>query len=222
MNPIFALYDPRDLRDFAIAGTEILPDEFSILDLSSSFHAVASSMEMMNVLANQILLGTGIAILVVVNLLIMLFLGSRRHEIGIYLALGERRITIIGQMVLEVAIVVLFSMILALFVGQFLSGILSRTMLQNDIVNINNSMADERVSFASEFVPVFTTPEQSPELSWFYGGQMTADEFLEQYDVSLTPEFIILFSGMGSLVVLLSTIFPIAYIVRLNPKKVLM
>ena len=206
--PIFALYDARDLGVFSIAANEILPSGLSILDLSVSYQEVISSMEMMEVLANQILWGTSVAVLLVTSLLIMLFFLDRKHEIGVYLALGEKRIKIVTQMVLEVAIVALFSMILSLFAGQIFSDMISRTLLENDILNTNDPI-DEWFAFPTQ-------------LESFYGGQMTADEFLKQYDVSITLESIVWFSGVGSIVVLLATAIPITYIVKLDPKKVLM
>jgi len=208
MEPIFALYDPRDLRAFSIAAEEILPPGLSILDLSVSYQEVATSMEMMEALANHILLASSVAVLLVTSLLIMLFFLDRKREIGIYLALGEKRVNIIIQMVLEVAVVALLSMIIALFVGQFLSDLISRMMLENDIINTSN--------------PIYEHFAFSRQLNWFYSGQMTADNFLEQYDTSLTLKSVLLFFGFGSIVVLLATIIPITYAVRLEPKNVLM
>jgi len=112
-------------------------------------------------------------------------------------------------MLLEVVVIALSSMLLALFASQFAAEALSTHLLQNDLISMENPV-DERFSLFP------------PELTWFYGGQMTADEFIAQYDVSLTREAVVLFFGVGGLTVLLATVIPVVYIVRLQPKKVLL
>jgi len=52
--------------------------------------------------------------------------------------------------------------------------------------------------------------------------EITPEEVAEQFDVSLSTEVIFLIYGIGLAVVVMSTLVSVIYVVRLNPKKVLM
>jgi len=52
-------------------------------------------------------------------------------------------------------------------------------------------------------------------------GELSVEESLEMFDTSLDAATISTFVGVGTVVILLSTVIPIAYVVKLEPKKVL-
>ena len=83
----------------------------------------------------MILLGAIIATIVIISLLILLFLSDRKHEIGVYLALGSKKKGIIFQIVTEVLILSIIGMTGALFVGNVMASNLSQEMLRNELVN---------------------------------------------------------------------------------------
>ncbi|MCL1948859.1 MAG: FtsX-like permease family protein [Turicibacter sp.] len=74
---------------------------------------------------NLILVGSYIyqlaawASFIVLGLLIVIFLRDRRTEIGIYLALGEKKWAIIKQLLMELGIVVAFSLAISIFWGVY-------------------------------------------------------------------------------------------------------
>ena len=51
---------------------------------------------------------------------------------------------------------------------------------------------------------------------------LTVDEMIEAFDTTLTIEAIIWFYVVGIGTVMISTLIPIVYLVKLNPKKVLL
>ena len=51
---------------------------------------------------------------------------------------------------------------------------------------------------------------------------LTTEDVLDSYEVSLNSSYILGFYGIGLLTILISTVIPLIYIVRLNPKKILM
>jgi putative ABC transport system permease protein len=136
-----------------------------------------------------------------------LFLHDRKHEIGIYLALGEKRAKIMMQILAEVATITFVAMSLALFVGNQVSNMMTREMLRVEVL-----MPREREHNGSLMRLGFmqSAPDIYPE------------ELMEIFDVSLDKGAIIIFYTIGLGTVILSTIVPIFYVTRLNPKKVLM
>ena len=211
---MFALYDPLDLNSFRATVEPMLPDGWQIMDLSETFANMSSSMQTLQDIANWILFGAIGSSLLVLSLLIILFLRDRRYEFGVYLALGEKRLKIIGQVMLEVISIAVISISLALFAGNIISNNLSRSMLLTELSNISDNLPPHAM-FADG---------NSIIMRW--GGlgvrEMTPAEMLEAFDIPLEISTIFIFYVIGLTVVMLSTGLSTMYIFRLNPKKVLM
>jgi putative ABC transport system permease protein len=142
-----------------------------------------------------------------------LFLRDRRHEIGIYSALGERKIRVISQIVFEVIVVAFTSITLSLFAGGLIASSISKKTLNNQM--IGDASGDDNSKPYIEY--------GSSSLDWMgYGINVTSEDLMSAYKVSLTGSTIIIFYIIGLGTVLVSTIIPIIYITKLKPKKILM
>ena len=205
---LFALYDPLDLEKFNAMATELLPDFWMIHDLTHEFDAISNSMIDMQDIANWILIGVSIASLIVLGLLVVLLLHDRREEIGIYLALGESKINVIFQMIIEIATISLIAIVLALFIGNILSEYITITMLRQELIynpnllpNLNMSVRDfSGMGFALH---------------------MTGEEMLKAYSVSLDGSTIFICFGATIGMIILSIIFPMIYLIKINVKDIL-
>ena len=205
---VFVLNDINDVEAFRQAAASILPPTFRVQDLSSTFAHISGSMESMLGIANIILWVSVGATLIILSLLITLFLRDRKREIGIYLALGEKKINIIAQILMEVLMVAIVGITLSLFAGNVISEGMSSQMLRNQMI-----AEMESGNFWGEWNPL-------EHLG--FDNHMTMDEMLENYQVSLDGQTIALFYLVGTGTVILSTLVPILYVTSLNPKKILM
>ena len=209
---LFVLENPAYINEFREVAKPLLPDDFHYFeDLSSSFDAIASSMETMQSVADWILYVSIGAILLSLSLLIILLLHNRRYEMGVYLALGEKKGKIISQISMEIVATSFIGMTLAVFAGHCISSTMSRSMLMNELQAQQNDHSlytdNEWTVFDDIGIPTI---------------DMSIDEMVDAFEVSLTTDTILLFYAIGLGAVVLSTIGPALYIVTLNPKKVLM
>jgi putative ABC transport system permease protein len=60
------------------------------------------------------------------------------------------------------------------------------------------------------------------ELARLTNSSISEDDVIDAYNISLNPTYILLFYVVGIGVVLVSTVAPLIYIMRLNPKKIMM
>ena len=207
----FLLYDPRDLAAFTEAANELLPGFWGVANLSGAFHSVISSMDTILEIADLILWLTMGATIITLTLTITLLLRERRHEIGIYMALGDRKFKILSQFLTEIFLVATVGIALALFTGNILSDQISRNMFEQTMIERMN----DEYSLAFD-------PNISNDLMLFNPGDIPLEEALEMYDTSLDTQTIAIFIGVSFIIILISTIAPIVQIVRLEPKKVLL
>jgi len=213
VTPLFVLDDPADIDNFRTAAEDILPDFYTIEDLSSTFDDIASSMETMQGIANWILWVSIVATLLILSLLITLFLRDRRYEMGVYLALGEKKGKIVSQILMEVVVTSFVAITLAVFTGNIISGVMSRNMLRDALVEQANQ-DDDPWGWSGQWsiFDQFGIPTTN----------MSTDEMMDAFQISLSVETVGLFYIVGLGAVVLSTMAPVLYVVTLNPKKVLM
>jgi len=207
---VYSLHDASDIPAFRAAVEEMTPEFFTVLDAAGdNFAGIESSMESLSGLANIILwIAVGASVLIL-SLLITLFLRERKREIGIYLALGEGRMKVITQMMLEVLVIALVAVTLSLFVGNVLAGGISESMLRNDLAGTGYDMYGgghwggilDQMGIASD---------------------ISTDEVLAHYNTSLDLTTVATFfvASIGTVVV--ATIVPMLYILRLNPRKIML
>jgi len=215
ITPLFVIRDPEMMDDFVEAAMPLLPNEFwTFIDRSGAFDSVASSMASIQTIANVILWVSVGATVAILSLLITLFLRDRRFEMGVYLALGEKRGKIITQILLEVVVTSFIAITASFFVGSIISSSISRNMLVNEL----QGQADATDEWGNSWRQEWTVFDQLGIPS----NDLSPEEMMELFDVSLDGQTIILFYGIGLGAVILSTLAPVFYIVTLNPKKVLM
>jgi len=204
----FILNDSRELGDFSEATREILPEFWEVTDLSGAFGQITNSMNSVLGVADFLLWGTSGAMIIILSLSITLFLRDRKHEIGIYRALGERKSHIVRQILFEVLAIFLPAIVLSLFIGNVLSSTISREMIMQDIIR--------QMTEGGSFMEV------DWNLLFFNPGPMTAEEMMASFDTSLNIRTIIIFLTASIIITLVSTVVPILYTMRLEPKQMLM
>ncbi|WP_077603847.1 ABC transporter permease [Oceanobacillus sojae] len=199
--PIYYLNNPEDIEAFTEEVKPLLPELYTVISASDQYENIAGPIESMSKLAKYVLIVAVIATVLITGLVVLLFLRDRKRELGIYLSLGEKRSRVVGQILIEVMVVAVVGITLSLFSGNLLAQQVSDTMMKAD---------DNKDEYYEEY---------------YYEGistDLTADDVMDSYEVTLNSSYILGFYGVGLVTILISTIIPLIYIVRLNPKKILM
>jgi len=213
VNAFFLLYDPRDASIFIHTANEMLPEGWEVRDFSGIHASMTVSLTNLNSIAENILVATIVVGILVLTLVVILFLGDRKNEIGIYMALGERKQKIITQIILEITIIFVVAMICSLIFGAIISNTISSSMVEQELRNQIQIREADPHSFIDIDVPWF--------LMMFNPGVMTFDAMIETFDTSLSARTVVLFFAVGGVLVSAATIAPIIKIMRLEPREVL-
>jgi len=211
ISPIYVLHEPLYISNFREAAQPLLGNFWGMSDGSNRFEPITNSMATMGEIANGALIGAVVAAFIIGGLMITLLLHDRRHEIGIYLALGEKKGKVLNQILIEILMVTLVAITASLFVGTFVSTHLSQELLRNEIADLT---VTPNTLFSGELIePWERAGLPSP---------MSGEEMLEFYDVSLSGATVASFYVVSLAIVSLSTVIPIVYIMKLEPKDILM
>ena len=210
----FVLNEPQDLEAFETYAATVLPQFWTTQSDRKDFERVATPLNAIRDLMQTALIVIVCAAVVLITLVIVLFLRDRRHEFGIYLSLGDPKVRVLSQVLIEVVLVALVALVLALFTGALLSGTVSQFMLENQPTP-----------------PV--VPEASligPGMSMVYAedplaqnqNTMSYSDILAHYQVGFSAVYVLLFLGIGLGTVVVACALSMLYVLRLKPKKILM
>ncbi|WP_265457640.1 ABC transporter permease [Enterococcus sp. HY326] len=205
--PNYQLNSPEDVEAFRQEAETLLPSAYIIRASTDTYDEVGGSMKKLSQISGYVVIVAVIATLVIISLVVVLFLRDRKHELGIYLAIGEHRRNVVLQILIELLIISIIAMGLSLVTGNFLGGSLSESLLQSDMLASNGNNMDNM----SYYYDVFAN---NPTL--------TADQIQNAYEVTFSMGYIVTFILTGLLTVFASALLPLIYILRLNPKKIMM
>ena len=192
----------NELDEFKSENLSKLPKGYEFNDNSEKYNSVATPMQNMKDLSNIIVYSSIIASIIIIGLISILFCKERKKEMGIYLALGEKKVNIAMQILLETLIIAIIAITISIFTGNILATKVSEKMLKNQI-NEQNTQTTNQGYYNSEDL-------------------IDDEEIMDNYKVTLDISTIISIYLIAIFSISVSTILPIYYTLKLNPRKILM
>jgi len=206
--PLFLIDDPRNLEAFILAANAILPDFWIGLDLSSTLENVISSLYFIQNLAQWGLLAIVIFTSAGVSLANFLFLYDRKREMGIYLSLGEYKVKIVLQILIETLAIASTSIAVSILSGNAISRYVTSRLLVNEFLNRQEASLDNVVHGIET-------------LRLFSQGDLLLDEMLSLFDISLGFGSVLMIFLIAFVVISLTTVVTTIFFLKLNAKKLL-
>ena len=207
---VFVLHDPDYVESFSNLINPYLPGFYEAHNLFNRYEPISKSMESLLEISDFIMNGAIIMSVLTLGLVTALFLSDRRREIGIYLALGEKKTKIVFQIIFEICLISINALVLSIIFGNLLSNQLSRNMIYNQISTVdvgNRNHLNNEIDMLERLG---------------FGAPMSAEEMLVFFDTSLNTATIVNFFTVGVLTVGVSITIPLVYMMKINVKKVLL
>ncbi|MGX8851300.1 FtsX-like permease family protein [Amedibacillus sp. YH-ame10] len=204
VQPQFILKDMKYLKDFQEEALDIFPEKsYSILSASDAYDVAAKPLKTMGGMLDTIFIVTVVASIVILALVLCIFMYLRQKEMGIFLALGERKTKIIGQLLAETLIVALIGASLAIFTSIIFSNMLADNAMQS-LLAPSDDMIGGFISSSS------SSPNITPEM------------ISQQYSGGFAVSTILIFYGTMFATIIVAQFTTVLYLLRLSPKKILM
>lgn len=202
---MYVLKSPDEVEAFKQETQPLLPKLYTVKASTDQYEQIGGSMKKMSQISGYVVMIAVIATLLIISLVVLLFMRDRKHELGIYLSLGDKRSHVMGQIIIEMLIISGIALILSLITGNFLGKMVSESLLNSDLLNNSN----DQMNMFMGFDGLGTT-------------ELTTDDIMNAYEVKFSLGYIVTYLVVGLGTVLMSAILPLLYIVRLNPKKIMM
>lgn len=210
----YYLDDPEHIDAFkkqAQSSTKIDFETYTLDANDQAYQRSVSSLENMETFATIFLWVVLIAGSAILCLILILTVRNRFYEFGVLLSLGQSKIKIILQQLLEVLMIAFLAFILSLGTGKMASHIISDMLInsqQSSQNTVKMNMKDEHMEKSKKNESLFDKAIQNPVVA--------------QLGVSLTPQNIFELGEITMVICVISVILPSVYILRLSPREILM
>ena len=182
--------------DEKIYVDETLSETLRFNSTDEIYKKISAPIESMSGVANFLLISSSILCVLILSVAVFILIRNRRHEIGILISLGESKLKVILQIVLEIYLVGMLALGFSMVSGNELGKMYSSYLVGEQI--------------------------EESRLDLSVDENKLQEEMLENYTFELTSDYIISVMSVGTLVMILSVLVPVGYIVRLKPKKILL
>ncbi|GKQ43182.1 ABC transporter permease [Companilactobacillus sp. RD055328] len=223
----YSLNSPTQKSAFIkTAKKDINTNKFSLVADDSTYQQLKKSMKQMESFANKIVWLVAIAGTIILALIIILMVRERRYEMGVLLSLGESRIKIVGQLLVEMLMLLIVSLTLAGATGKFAGQALSKQMM-SQITSTTTSSTDQpgRMGGAPTTGPSSNSGEKPSGQPNGQPGQTanngTNKQNQPEMKLQISAVTLLQLGAFGFTIIAFAVLLASMNILRLEPRKIL-
>ena len=147
-------------------------------------------------------------------LILALTIRNRYYEIGVLLSLGQSKVKIITQQLIEIGLIAVVAFVISLGTGQLTSHYMGNMLESSSSSNV--MQMDQKGDQSNDNQQKNNTKTKENFL-----GNMMEGPSNQELDVSITGENVIQLAGVTAAICIVSIAVPAAYVLRLTPRQIL-
>lgn len=205
--------DPENIDSFinqAQTESSIDFDTFMLDANDQLYQQMVGPIQNVASFSNNVVYLVSIAGAVILGLIVMMSIRERVYEMGVLLAIGEKKWKLIGQFIAEILIVALIAMAISTISGNLVANKIGDQLLSQEMVQSETTSSNPE-SFGGR---------GGMRMGMFGQTQQQADP-IDELQVNVTAQDLGFLGAIGLLIAILSTLVPSISILRLQPKTIL-
>ena len=214
---IYYLDDSENAEAFvelAKKKSDIDFDTFSLDANNRLYQQNASSLESMQSFAKMFVWIVVIAGSAILCLILALTIRNRYYEIGVLLSLGQSKVKIIAQQLIEIGLIAVVAFVISLGTGQLTSHYMGNMLESGSSSNV--MQMDQK-----DDQPNDNQQKTNTQTKENFLGNMMEGPSNQELDVSITGENVVQLAGVTAAICIVSIAVPAAYVLRLTPRQIL-
>ena len=196
----YILKSQDDMQQFKEQADILLPDEYEVKFYYDSFQEVISPLNSLNRIADFLFIVSVFSTMVILSLMLYITIFERKKELGIYIALGRKKMDIFLQLLEETMVIIFVAVLLAGFTGSLLVANFSDKVINRQLITQEETSVQSNSSVL----------------------QKDNMKILENYHVEITPTFFAIYILLFIIITFISMLIPTVILLKLNPKKLLL
>lgn len=219
----FYIDDPINVDEFVefAEGLDIDLETYSVDAGNKEYESMMAPIENISSFSKTTIVIVTVFGGVILALIIMLSIKSRITEIGMLMALGEKRLKIVGQFLTEAIVTLVIAFGISIVLGGVISDKVADVLLENELTAETSYSSSSKEGGILGFNEGAMERPTGGNMPGGFRGEKETVEKISELDVSISSENVIDMGLLSLIVVLLATILPSIIIMRYNPKKIL-
>lgn len=221
---IYYLDDPENAEAFvelAKKKSDIDFDTFSLDANNRLYQQNAPSLESMKSFAKMFVWIVVIAGSAILCLILALTIRNRYYEIGVLLSLGQSKVKIIAQQLIEVGLIAVVAFVISLGTGQLTSHYMGNMLESSSSSNVMQMGQKGDQPNDNQNQSDSNQQKNNTQTKENFLGNMMQGPSNQELDVSITGENVIQLAGVTATICIVSIAVPAAYVLRLTPRQIL-
>ncbi|MGD7094487.1 MULTISPECIES: ABC transporter permease [Bacillus] len=211
---VYYMDDAKNMDTFVKAAkkTSIDFDTYTLNTNDQLYQQMVGPIENVASFSKNVVYLVSVAGAVILGLIVMMSIRERKYEMGVLMAIGEKRWKLIGQFLTEILIVAVIAIGLASVTGNLVANQLGNQLLSQQISSSTDSTQ--------------TASGQMPGIGGGMGGKMFGHsssnvDVIDSLNVAVSMNDMLILGGIGILIAIIATLLPSISVLRLHPKTIL-
>ncbi|WP_067836405.1 FtsX-like permease family protein [Amphibacillus sediminis] len=221
--PTFELKNVEAIDSFTEQVNQLLEsitldrEHYQLVTSADAYDDIAIPMESLLNTSSIILMGAIGFGIVMISLIVLWFLRDRRFELAVLLALGERKQRLMMQVTIELVVIAWLAVSGSILTGHYIVTHLSENMLETFVNQDQPVLAD-----SDDTDEVVHEAVAQAEQAVINPLALDTDEIIASYQIKFGARFYGVLYSLCLLIILVAVILPMSYLLRLNPRKIML
>ncbi|WP_413384765.1 ABC transporter permease [Bacillus velezensis] len=209
---VYYMDDAKNIDSFVAAAKKTSVDDktYALTTNDQVYQQMVGPIENVASFSKNVVYLVSIAGAVILGLIVMMSIRERKYEMGVLMAIGEKRWKLIGQFLTEILVVAVIAIGIASVTGSLVAN------------QLGNQLLSQQVSSAGD----------SQQTSGWGGGEMlrgggmfgqhsSGADVISTMQVNVSLNDLLILSGIGVAIAVIATLLPSVSVMRLHPKTIL-
>ncbi|MCY8125449.1 ABC transporter permease [Bacillus spizizenii] len=214
---VYYMDDAKNMDAFVKAAkkTSIDFDTYTLNTNDQLYQQMVGPIENVASFSKNVVYLVSVAGAVILGLIVMMSIRERKYEMGVLMAIGEKRWKLIGQFLTEILIVAVIAIGLASATGNLVAN------------QLGNQLLSQQISSSSDSTQTASGQNgQMPSGGGGMGGGMFGHssanvDVIDSLNVAVSMNDMLVLGGIGIIIAIIATLLPSISVLRLHPKTIL-
>ncbi|WP_239254038.1 ABC transporter permease [Listeria ilorinensis] len=222
---VYTMDDAANIDAFEKAAKNVSSVDWDTFKLDANdtlYQQMVGPIENVASFSQNVVYIVSIAGALILALLVMMQVRERKYEMGVLLAIGEKRSKLIAQFFTEILVVALISFVLAGFSSHFVAQVAGNQLLSQQTESTQTTTTTQQSGGPGGSAQGGPGGNGGPGGDTSGFSSLTSNqEEIKELDIQVTLEDMLKMGGIGIGIAFIAVALPAATILRMNPKTIL-
>ncbi|MGF9973437.1 ABC transporter permease [Bacillus velezensis] len=202
---VYYMDDAKYIDSFVAAAKKTSIDDktYALTTNDQVYQQMAGPIENVASFSKNVVYLVSIAGAVILGLIVMMSIRERKYEMGVLMAIGEKRWKLIGQFLTEILVVAVIAIGIASVTGSLVAN------------QLGNQLLSQQVSSADD------SQQQTSGWGGMFAQHSSGADVISTMQVNVSLNDLLILGGIGVAIAVIATLLPSVSVMRLHPKTIL-